>query len=785
MKVPLGWLLEYVDLPQSSKSIADALAQIGFPVDGIIPRPPLSGIVVGKITKLEKHPNADRLQIGTIDIGGPNLQIATAATNVAAGQVIPIATIGAQLANMKIERRKMRGFESEGMMCSAEELALPAEWFEDGIMQLDADTPLGADVVELFALQDDVLDVDITSNRVDAMSMIGLARELSAALSVPLKLPNFENPGSEPENGSAPTVSIESADCARFVIQRFTDIQVAVSPALLRVRLALAGQRPINNIVDISNYVMMETGQPLHFYDDGKIKNHHLIVRDAREGEVLKTLDDAEHRLPTLALVIADEHAAQGLAGLKGGKSAEVTDRTNAILLESANFSGPRIRRMSAALGFRSDASTRHEKALALSLTDIGAARAAQLLIAAGAHAAPPHAFGAAVTQAPPIDFNLHEVKRLLGFALTPSDMRRHLGALGFTIEDSGEDRFKIAPPLWRSDISIAADIVEELARMAGYAKIEAEIPPIVEHGISSQAYHLERKLARTMAALGYREIMSYSLHGIGIINKVKRAGIEPSAQAVQIRNPLSEDQRYLRYALGPPMLEYLARVNQPIRVFEIGHVFAQEDHISETPILSFGFTAEPIDEPHWRDSHFLALKGDCEALILQMTGCHADAVRDVRTGLHPGKTAVLMLDGREIASIGAADPRVVNSFGIRLPVYLGNIYLTNFPDYTAHSYTAPSRFPSTYRDLALLIAPDVSAAQITAAIRRSIGSLCVDARAFDEYRGPQIDPSVKSLTVRVILQKMDATITDSDADTAITVVLAALRDDFGARVRE
>ncbi|MEO6913213.1 MAG: phenylalanine--tRNA ligase beta subunit-related protein, partial [Candidatus Baltobacteraceae bacterium] len=282
MKVPLGWLREYVDLPKDSQAIADTLAQLGFPVDGIERRPTLSGIVVGKITKLEKHPNADRLQIGTIDVGGPTLQIATAATNVAVGQVIPVATIRAVLPQIKIERRKMRGFESEGMMCSAEELGLPADWFEDGIMQLDPDTALGADAIGLFALQDDVLDVDITSNRVDAMSMIGLARELSAALHVALRLPDFSNPGAQTDDADMPTVSIESPDCTRFVVQRFTTIRVGTAPALLRIRLALAGQRPINNIVDISNYVMLEVGQPLHFYDDARISRHHLIVRDAR-----------------------------------------------------------------------------------------------------------------------------------------------------------------------------------------------------------------------------------------------------------------------------------------------------------------------------------------------------------------------------------------------------------------------------------------------------------------------------------------------------------------------
>lgn len=260
MRVPIAWLREYVDLPNDPQEIADRLAMLGFPVESIERRPEITGVVIGKIIALEKHPNADRLQVGKIDIGSGNpLTIATAATNVTVGQVIAIAKIGAQLPELKIERRKMRGVESEGMMISAAELALPGEWFEDGIMQFDADTPLGTDVVKFFGLRDAVLDVEVTGNRPDALSMLGIARELSAALSKPIRVPSFENPGTQPDpKGEAPNVTIESGDCTRFVAQRFTNVHVGPAPAWVRIRLALAGQRPISNLVDISNYVMLE-----------------------------------------------------------------------------------------------------------------------------------------------------------------------------------------------------------------------------------------------------------------------------------------------------------------------------------------------------------------------------------------------------------------------------------------------------------------------------------------------------------------------------------------------
>lgn len=788
MLVPLAWLREYVELPADPQTVADRLAQLGFPVDALERRPSISGVIAGKIVALAKHPNADRLQVGTVDVAGERpLTIATAATNVAAGQIVPIATIGARLPHLTIEPRKMRGIESEGMMCSAEELALPADWFEDGIMQLDPSCPLGADVVEYFRLSDAVLDVDVTSNRVDAMSMIGLARELAASLRVPLRLPSFENPGTLDDGPQAPQVAIESPDCNRFVAQRFEGVRVGTAPAYMRIRLALAGQRPINNLVDISNYVMLETGQPLHFYDDAKIRDHRLVVRDARPGERLVTLDDQEHELTPQALVIADLDRVRGLAGLKGGKDGEVTQSTTAVLLESANFNGARIRRTSARLGFRTEAGARHEKTLAPALTDAGAARAAQLLVAhAGAIAYAPHAFGAPVEPAPAIRFATRDVRRLLGYELSAQELREHLERLGFRAEPAGEQALLVTPPAWRRDVSLPADLVEEIARMAGYERLEAAIPAIPAHDIPSHDFRLERTLARTLVALGYREIISYSLHGAQTLEKIRRAGFEPSARTLEVRNPLSEDQRYLRYALGPGLLEYFARVNAPLRVFEIGHVFSMETGPSETQTLAFGFMAEPLDEPAWRDTYFLRLKGDCETLVRTITGRRdAEVTPDERNGLHPGKTAVLLLDGREIANVGRVDPRLLRSFDVRLPVYLCSMYLENIPEYRTPRYVAPSRFPSTYRDLALVCDPDVPAVQVERTIASAVGALCTSARAFDEYRGRNVAPDKKSLAVRVVLQRSDATITDEQADAAIESALRALRDELGVTLRQ
>jgi len=786
VRVPIAWLREYVDLPSDAQAIADRFAMLGFPVDAIELRPDISGVVAGKIVAIEKHPNADRLLIGTIDVGGDrHLTIATAATNVAVGQVIPVATIGAKLPHVTIERRKMRGVESEGMMCSPDELALPPEWFEeDGIMQLDADTPLGTDVVAHFHLSDAVLDVDITTNRPDALSMIGLARELGAVLGTPVRLPSFENPATQADSASL-RVSIESPDCTRFVAQRFTDVRVGPAPAWMRIRLALAGQRPINNLVDAANYAMLEVGQPLHFYDDAKIAGHHLVVRDARPGEKLVTLDDAEYELTPQSLVIADERAALGLAGLKGGKSSEVSAATTAIVLESANFTGARVRRMSARLGLRTDASSRHEKMLAPALTDMGAARAAQLLVSMGATAYAPLEFGAAVVSAQAIRFPIHDVERLLGFALGAEAIRAHLEALGCVVAPDGTDTLRVTSPPWRRDLLISADLIEEVARMVGYDKIEDVMPPVYPQEISSRPFRLERKLAHALARLGYNEIITHSLHGAALFEKIGRAGITPSPNSVEVRNPLSEDQRFLRYAIGPGTIEYFARIARPARVFEVGHVFGMnEGAIEETTVLTFGFSLEPKNEPSWHDTDFLRIKGDAIELVRTITGRFPDTARDTRNGLHPGKTAALLLDGREVATVGRIDPRLNKPFDLALTAYVGHVYVDALPDYVTPQYIPPSRFPSTYRDLALAVALDVTADDISKVAARASGALCTGVRVFDEYRGPQVGEGRKSLAVRITMQRTDGTITDEEADEAIARALPALHAELGAEIR-
>lgn len=771
MRVPLSWLREYVALPNDTSEIAERLALLGFPAAEIVRRPRITGVVTARIAKLEKHPNADRLQVGEIDVGREEpLVIATAATNVAAGQTIAVATIGAQLPELTIAPRTMRGIASQGMMISAEELALPPEWFEDGIMQLDSDTELGVDAAELFGLNDDVIDVEITTNRPDAMSVIGLARELAASYDVPLQLPSLENPPASAMPDTAIAVDVESADCNRFVAHYADNVRVVPAPAWMRVRLALAGQRPINNLVDISNYVMFETGQPLHFYDAGRIEGRKLIVRSARDGERIVTLDDVERRLTSGVLIVADAVRPLGLAGLMGSQAAEVNDETTAILMEAANFNGPRVRRMAAALALRTEASSRHEKSLAPALADIGAARAATLLHDLGARVGAPAVYGEALAAAAAIELPVADAERLLGIAVPSHRIERHLRALGCTVEQIDATRLSVVPPPWRRDLGIAADLVEEVARIEGYDRIPSVVPSVAAHDISSAAFERERSLAAALVTRGYREIVTLSLRPAGVI---------------AVRNPLSDEAGFLRDSLVQGALDYLATAPLGTRVFEIGDVFGgTAERIDERAMAIFGFSSVRREEPLWRDPDFLALKGDCDEVIRRLCGSTMEVTAVSKTDFHPGRTASITVDGTTAGYLGAVDPRVVARHDVTGNVHLCILEVHALPEQRTPRYRPPSKFPSTYRDLALVVKVDVGARELERAVEGTLGDLCTNATVFDEYRGPQAGEDRKSLAIRVTLQKRDATITDAESDAAMTRLVAALRERFGAELR-
>ncbi|GAC1403374.1 MAG: phenylalanine--tRNA ligase subunit beta [Candidatus Velthaea sp.] len=802
MRIPLAWLRDYVDLPNDIDLIVKRLALLGFPVESVETRPIISGVVVGKIVKLEKHPNADRLQVCTIDIGTEKmLTVATAATNVAEEQIVPVATIGAQLPQLKIEPRKMRGIDSEGMLCSADELGLEPEWFEDGIMQLDQGLKLGADVVKLFRLDQPVLDVEVTANRVDALSLMGLARELAAAFATPLHIPDntltyggvvIDDDGKLVESAwdsSDVRVTLETLDCRRYVAQRVSALRVRPAKTWMRVRLALAGQRPINNLVDISNFVMLELGQPLHFFDFEKIAGRHIIVRDAKPGEKLTTLDGVERVLDPTALLIADEAQPTGLAGLMGGAVSEVSATTREIVIESANFSGPRVRRMSVKLGLRSEASTRNEKNLAISMTDVACSRAARLLEQEGGTIHMPRGFGKTAGLPIVVTLAKTEVERLLGFDLAGDELTRALESLGFSVQSvltpNRTESFEVTVPYWRSDIAIAADIVEEIARVVGYDRVTAEIPAIASQALTSDAFEREMAIADRLAGLGYHECMTLALQPLAVAERWRSAGIEVP-KLVEIINPLSDDQRWMRFSLVPALLAHAERERaiRPLRTFEIGRVFADDaaaPHESNVVTL-LATTKRNAAQIAWRDDAFLATKSDVLALLRAITGVDATVERAALPGLHPGKTARLHVGATSVGFVGAVDPRLLRAYGIDDDAVAAVVFIDALPAPLVRSYVPLSKYPPVERDLALIVDPAAAAGEIATALRAE--PLVRNVDVFDEYRGPQIGAGKKSLALRVTLQRDDATLTDTEADAAISAIVATLGQRFGATLR-
>jgi phenylalanyl-tRNA synthetase beta chain len=664
----------------------------------------------------------------------------------------------------------MRGVDSEGMLISAEEIALPGEWFEDGIMQLEPSIPLGTDLVAHFRLGEPVLEVDVTPNRPDALSVVGLARELAASFGVPLHEPSTQVHYEDVDDDAR--VTIETVDCKRFVYQRVSGLRVRPAQSWMRVRLALAGQRPLNNVVDISNFVMLELGQPLHFFDWDHVAGKHLIVRDAHDGERFTTLDGQERTLDARAIVIADEDGPTSLAGIMGGQRSEVEATTGEVLIEAANWTGPRIRRASVALKLRTEASSRFEKSLPLALADLGAARAAKLLADEGGSVGMPHAAGLPATDPAPVGLPASEVARLLGFALAPDEIERALTSLGFAVARR-DDAFVVTPPYWRGDVAIAADLVEEVARVVGYDRVRAEMPPVAAQEIDSAEFDRETALAETLAGLGYTEVLSLSLQPAGVAETWRANGIAID-EPVEIANPLSEDQRWMRFSLTPALLEFAARDRavRPYLRFELGHVFAQS---SPDPREAVHLTALHAGG----ESAFGRLKSDVLALLRRITGLDARVARGTFASLHSGKTASLHVGETLAGYVGVLDPRLARAYDVAETTAVATLFVESLPPYVTPKYVPPSKFPPVDRDLAVVVPLDVLAAELAEAVREE--PLVRSATVFDEYRGPQVGEGKKSLALRIVLQSDETTLTDEAAEAAMQRIVATLRERFGA----
>src|SRR5579872_2429015 len=813
MHVSVSWLRRYLKTSASSADIANVLTARGFTVDGIAEQPMPEHVVVGKILSLSRHPNADRLQVSEVDIGAEKLQIVTGATNVAVGDFVPIAKIGAVVFSrepstdgtrktLPINASTLRGVASNGMMCSASELALPGE-YDDGIVILDSDAVVGTDFWQAVRFGDAVLDVDVPSNRPDCLSIIGLAREAAAGLGAPFAAPDFDVYAGSDDPGIAVKIA-DAAICRRLEGQRFSGAGNGRTPFWMSLRLQASRVRSLGLLVDISNFVQLETGQPLHFYDASKIRGGSIVARGAAAGEKIVTLDGVERTLAAGTPVIADADGPVGIAGIFGGQRAAVDESTTEVFLESPNFVGAPIRRAALALGLRTEGASRHEKNLPLELVELGRRRAAQLLLAAGAKASAVVSAGENPGPARSITVRPDRVNHVLGSSLLAKDMRAAIEPIGLAAE--GSDPFVVSIPYWRTDLNEEVDIIEEVARAIGFDNIPerrvAASPQSVDEGLFVQ----DSILARSFAASGYAECVTIALGGSKMKSAWERSGLPFWSKVVEVTNPLSDDQRFLRPSLLPGLLTVATRAweraDGAVRLFEIGHVFRpldssdepkpaagsgafDENGVLEWPSLCGLAMYPPADSAGSLDRRLLEVKGDVVRAIETLTREPFKTVPAPRSYFHPGASADLVIGERTVAKFGRVHPLLARAYDLPADTYAFMLYLENLPQRKpVRTFEPLPRYPGTTRDIAVVVAENVSAQDLTEACRAAGGDLCESVRAFDEYRGPQVEAGKKSIALKIALRRKDATITDAEADTAMEKILAGLRDRFAASLR-
>lgn len=808
MRVSYKWLLDYVDVPVPPAELAECLTAAGLAVEGYEePGAEIKEVYTGKILKIETHPNADKLVVCQVDVGGPGtLQIVTGATNVKEGDIVPVAVEGARLAGgLKIKKTKLRGVESRGMLCSGEELGLdpdsmPAEQAR-GIMILPPDTPVGKDAKPYVGLDDVVLELELTPNRGDCLSMAGVAREVAAIFNRQLRLPRPEiKPGPGSIEGKV-KVDIEDPDlCRRYVAKLFNNVKIFPSPLWMQKRLRAAGVRPINNVVDVTNYVMLEMGQPLHAFDYHKLKDGHIIVRRARQGEIIKTLDGEERLLSSEMLVIADPGGAVAVAGVMGGYDSEVTAETTTVLLESANFDPDSVRRTSKALGLRSESSQRFEKGVDLSGCLAAAERAAQLLQEMGACEV---AAGEVDNYPRPavertIKLRPARVTRVLGAEIPAAECREILFRLQFTVrEDNGSGDLLVKVPTFRPDITLEVDLIEEIARIYGYNRIPGTLPQgRSTRGARTHQQSLLVKIRQVLTGCGLYEIVTYAFHGREMFDRVGVPGDSPLRQAVALENPMSEDQAVMRTLMLPGVLDTLQRNynrrNHSAAFYVLGRVFrpvAGQQLPEEKEKLAaavMGKTRRSWNNPP-RDMDFFFAKGIVETLF-RLLGITSYSFEPWACpyGYHPGRTARIMVGRDEIGVLGEIHPLVLENFELpeRVAAFELDVELLLQHTTGVGEYRPLPRYPGVERDLAVVVPETVPVRDVLRTISKAGGSLLVDVQLFDVYKGKQVREGCQSLAFSLQFQAQDRTLTDEEINTLIEKITSRLAREVGAELR-
>ena len=788
MKVLLSWLQEFAPFPSDDPvALGDVMSDLGMAVESIERiGEGLDGIVTAKVLELRKHPDADKIQLVDVDLGdGEALQICCGATNLAVGDVVPLATLGTTMPDgMEIARRKMRGEWSNGMLCSGRELALGED--HSGIYILDPSLALGTPIVDALGITPDVLfDLEINPNRPDAMSVAGVARDLAARLELPFSIPVPEAEEVEGDASSVTSVDIIDPDlCGLFHVRVIEGIRVEPSPRWIADRLTALGMRPINNVVDASNYVMLELGQPNHTYDLDKVPGGQLRVRWAREGETITTLDGIE-RLLTGGRdgVIADaSDSAIGIAGVMGGASTEISEATTTVLLECAWWQPMAIARSSKFMGLRSEASARFERGVDPAIVDLAARRLAELLAPSGARL-----MRGLVTvegdlpEPSVVRVRTKRVNQLLGTDISTGEIVSLLNPIGFSCESTDDaDVLMVNVPTFRPDTTTETDVIEEIARHFGYSRIVGRAPTSAHTGSLTPMQRDRRIIRQILVGLGVHEAMPLPFLAPG---DLARCGLP--AEAVTVTNPLAAEESVLRTSLRPGLLRAIS-YNESHRtdsasLFEIGKAFG---------VPSSGSTL-PDEREHLavalagRDATAAASIWSTLAHTLGLTGVEIDQSAPP-AGLHPGRSAVLVRNGVVVGELGEIDPGVLDALGIRervawLQLDLGRALAEPHGE---HRYRHISRYPSSDLDLAFEVDDSVAAAIVEQAIRDAAGPLLVDLALFDVFRGTPVPEGRRSLAYRLRLQAADRTLTDGDIGGVQRAVVDGLAG-IGADLRK
>ncbi|MCL2281672.1 MAG: phenylalanine--tRNA ligase subunit beta [Dehalococcoidia bacterium] len=796
MKCSLKWLRRYVDINSSPEVLAKRITLAGTEVAHVDVIGGWGNVFIGKIVAVNPHPNADRLRLATVSLGEEQITVVCGAPNLAIGDKIAFARAGAHLIDghsgekIVLKTNKIRGVLSEGMVCSEMELGLSKN--HDGILVLPSDAPLGDKLADYMG--DVIFDLEVTPNRPDMLSMLGIAHEVAALTGAAVREPNLDYVCARRSINESVSAEIKDFElCPRYCAGLVTGVKVGSSPQWLKEALAAAGVRSINNVVDITNFVMMEYGQPLHAFDYNDIGSGKIVVRRAAEGEILTTLDGVERRLSPDMLVIADPNRAIAVAGVMGGATSEVTDATTSVLIESASFKAASVHNTQVQLKLPSEASARFERGIRAELTLPALCRAMQLMVelcgAVAADGIIDHYPGR--KEAAPIKLTGAEVKRILGLDVPASQIEKTLASAGCQIKCIAGDTFEVMPPYWRSDLRIDADFIEDIARIMGYEHIpdrllSGEMPqqnPDARLG-------LRLKVRQTLAGFGFQELITYALTNRQTLGKGLNA--ELTCEPLRVAHPMSSEEECLRTNLRGNVLSALSanihREEGAICFFEVGHVYLQKigDLPYEPEILCGVLTSTGIEKV-WlgrkEPIDFFDAKGAVDGLLEALD---IKAVFQVSTdaGLHMGSQASIILNNQEIGVLGAIHPKVAQVFELPVNTYLFEIDLTKILPYTNGSahYEQLPRFPVVIRDLALVLDTGISHQQVLDIIESF--SLVKSVALFDVYAGKQVAEGKKSLAYSLTFQSVDHTLTDAEVDKVMDAILHKLQSVLGAVLR-